>query len=416
MAVSAAGRTRADPYAALRLRDFRLYLVGNFLGTVGMEMLTVAVAWELYERTHSALALGGVGLAQVAPVFALTLPAGHVVDRFDRRHVLIAAQLLLAVSAFGLAVVSVTHAAVPLVYALLVGAGVSRAFQSPAKEALSAQLVPPELFGNSATWRSGSWQLAAVLGPATGGAVIGLAHSAAPAFVLAGLGAIVLAACIAPVRPRPHVRSAAGAGAFETLVAGLRFVWRTPLILATITLDMFAVLLGGTTMLLPIFAKDILHVGPAGLGWLLAAPATGAIVTAFALAHRGPLRRAGRALFVAVAAFGLATLGFALSRSFGLSLVLLALVGSFDMVSVVIRSTLLQVLTPDELRGRVAAVNGLFVGTSNELGGFESGVTAAWLGPVGSAVLGGLGAVLVAVVIFGAWPDLRRLGRLEEAG
>ncbi|HEX6630849.1 MAG TPA: MFS transporter, partial [Gemmatimonadaceae bacterium] len=181
------------------------------------------------------------------------------------------------------------------------------------------------------------------------------------------------------------------------------------------TLDMFAVLLGGTTMLLPIFAKDILHVGPTGLGWLLAAPATGAILTALVLAHRPPMRRAGRALFLAVAAFGAATAGFALSRSIGLSLLLLVLVGAFDMVSVVIRSTLLQLLTPDELRGRVAAVNGLFLGTSNELGGFESGVTAAWLGPVGSAILGGIGAITIAVLIFSAWPDLRRLGALEEA-
>jgi hypothetical protein len=240
-------------------------------------------------------------------------------------------------------------------------------------------------------------------------------HSAAPALLVAGAAALVLAACIAPVRPRPHVRHAAGASAFETLVAGLCFVWHTPLILATITLDMFAVLLGGTTMLLPIFAKDILHVGPTGLGWLLAAPATGAILTALVLAHRPPMRRAGRALFLAVAAFGAATAGFALSRSIGLSLLLLVLVGAFDMVSVVIRSTLLQLLTPDELRGRVAAVNGLFLGTSNELGGFESGVTAAWLGPVGSAILGGVGAITIAVLIFSAWPDLRRLGALEEA-
>jgi hypothetical protein len=178
---------------------------------------------------------------------------------------------------------------------------------------------------------------------------------------------------------------------------------------------MFAVLLGGTTMLLPIFAKDVLHVGPAGLGWLLAAPAVGATVTAVALAHRGPMRRAGRALFLAVAAFGAATAGFAISRIFGLSLLLLALVGAFDMVSVVIRSTLLQLLTPDALRGRVAAVNGLFLGTSNELGGFESGVTAAWLGPIGSAILGGVGAVVIAMLIFGLWPDLRRLRTLDDA-
>lgn len=405
---------RPDAYAALRIRDFRLYLIGNFLATVGMEMLTVAVGWELYERTGSALALGGVGLAQVAPVFALTLPAGHVVDRFDRRHVLIGAQLLLAVAAVGLLLVSALGAPVWLVYACLVAAGTARAFQGPAKEALSAQLVPPELFGNSATWRSGSWQLAAVLGPALGGVVIALTHSAVPAFALAAVAALILAGCTVPLRPRPYARPAS-VGALETLLAGLRFVWRSPLILATITLDMFAVLLGGATMLLPIFAKDVLRVGPSGLGWLLAAPAVGAIVTAFALAHRPPMRNAGRALLVAVVAFGASTVAFALSRSMPLSLVALALVGGFDMVSVVIRSTLLQVLTPDDLRGRVAAVNGLFIGTSNELGGFESGVTAAFLGPVGSVVLGGCGAMVVGVLVFAYWPQLRTLRTLETA-
>ena len=403
---------RPDPYAALRLRDFRLYLIGNFIGTVGMEMLTVAVGWELYERTGSALALGGVGLAQVLPVFLLTLPAGHASDRFDRKRVLVLAQLLLAASAFGLAVVSALGAAVPIVYLLLLAAGTGRAFAGPAKESLSPQLVPPSLFGNAATWRSSAWQLAAVLGPAAGGAVIGFRHSATPAFVLAGLAALVFAVLVAPVRPRAFRRSTHSSPG-ERLMAGIRFVWRSPMILATITLDMFAVLLGGATMLLPIFAKDILHVGPSGLGWLMAAPAAGALVTAFALAHRPPFRNAGRALFVAVIAFGIATAGFALSRRFELSLLMLALVGGADMVSVVIRSTLLQVLVPDDLRGRVAAVNGLFLGTSNELGGFESGVTAALLGPVGSALLGGVGAVITVLLVYALWPQLRTLRKLE---
>ncbi len=401
-----------DPYAALRYRDFRRFVLGNFLASMGVQMQTVAVGWDLYERTGSALALGGVGLAQILPIFVFTLPAGEAVDRLERKQVLVAAQAVMAASSVGLALVSASHAAVAIVYVLLFVNGIGRAFHGPAKDALQPQLLPLDLLANGATWRSGAFQLAAVSGPALGGLVIAASHSAVPAYFLDAAAALTFALLIRPVSPRPF-RRATGASPLETLVAGARFVWRTRILLAIITLDMFAVLLGGATMLLPVFAKDILRVGPSGLGWMLSAPAAGALITALVLAHQPPLRRAGPSLLWAVTGFGVATIVFGLSRSFPLSLLMLALLGGFDMVSVVVRSTLLQVLTPDDLRGRVGAINSLFIGTSNELGGFESGTTAALFGPVVSVVAGGIGSVVVVALVAWIWPEVRGFGALR---
>ncbi len=400
-----------DPYAALRFPDFRRFLSGYALASMGLQMQTVAVGWYLYERTGSALALGGVGLAQVVPIFALTLPAGQLSDRLDRKYVTIASFLLLMATSFGMAALSLVHGPIAVLYGLLVLFGIGRAFGATARDALAPQLLPIELLGNGATWRSGAFQLAAVLGPALGGFIIGLRHSATPAFVVTGLCSAAFAALMAGVRPRAYA-PAVGEGPWQRLVAGAHFVWQTRILIAIITLDMFAVLLGGATMLLPVYAKDILHVGPRGLGWLMAAPSAGAVLVALAVAH-APMRRAGRALLWAVSGFGLATAVFGLSRSFPLSLVALAFVGGFDMVSVIIRSTLVQVLTPDALRGRVAAINALFVGTSNELGGFESGAAAALFGPVIAVVGGGIGSLLVVAIVALVWPEVRRYGHLH---
>lgn len=402
---------RGDPYAAFRFADFRRFLAGNFLSSIGVQMETVAVGWYLYERTDSALALGGVGLAQVLPIFLLTLPAGHLADRIDRRRLLIAALALGALAALGLAGLSAANGAVALVYLCLVLNGVARAFIAPARDSLGPQLLPIELLGNGATWRSGAFQLAAVLGPSAGGLVIGLRHSATPAFVATAVLHLVFAALAAGVTPRRYVPVREGTP-MQIFVGGVRFIRKTRILLATITLDLFAVLLGGATTLLPIFAKDILHVGPRGLGWMMAAPSAGAVLVAIGLA-RHPLQRAGRALLCAVAGFGVATIAFGLSRSYPLSLVLLALIGGLDMVSVVVRSTLMQVLTPDELRGRVGAINALFVGTSNELGGFESGTTAALFGPVASVVAGGIGSIVIVLLVAKLWPEVGRYGRLD---
>lgn len=403
-----------DPYAALRFRDFRRFVLGHFLASIGVQMQTVAVGWYLYDRTGSALALGGVGLAQVLPIFLLTLPAGNLADRVDRRRLLLVALSLAALSSLGLAGVAYEHGAVALVFTFLALNGIARAFMSPSRDSLGPQLLPVALLGNGATWRSGAFQLAAFLGPALGGLVIGIRHTATPAFAATAALVLVFAVLVQDVTPRRYVPARDG-GPWQTLVAGIRFIWKTRILFAIITLDMFAVLLGGATMLLPIFAKDVLHVGPRGLGWMMAAPSLGAILVALPLA-RYPLKRAGKALLWAVTGFGAATAVFGLSRSFPLSLAMLALLGGFDMVSVVVRSTLMQVLTPDALRGRVGAINALFVGTSNELGGFESGTTAALFGPVASVVGGGIGSILVVIVVALLWPEVRRHGSLHAEG
>ncbi|MEO5509956.1 MAG: MFS transporter [Longimicrobiales bacterium] len=404
---------KADAYASLRFPDFRRFLVGHFLASLGLQMQTVAVAWYLYERTDSPLALGAVGLAQVLPIILLTLPAGHLADRFDRKHLLMLTVALQCLVSIGLAVVAHANGAIPLLYLLLVLNGIARAVVAPARDALGPQLLPLDLLGNAATWRSGLFQLSSVLGPAGAGFIIGTYHSATPAFVLTAGTLALFTFLLLPIEPRAYAANAGRGMTWHTLMAGVHFIREQRILIATITLDLFAVLLGGATMLLPVFAKDILHVGPRGLGWLMAAPSIGAMIVAIPLARK-PLQRAGPALLWAVAGFALATIAFGLSRSFTLSLILLALIGGFDMVSVVIRSTLMQVLTPDELRGRVGAINALFIGTSNELGGFESGVAAALLGPVRAVVYGGLGSMVVVAAVAKLWPEVRRFGALVE--
>lgn len=401
-----------DPYAALRFRNFRLLLAGTFLAVVAEQMLAVAVGWELYERTGAPLALGLVGLVQVLPVVLLALPAGHVADRFDRKWVTVAAMLLLVLCSLGLTALSLAQGPLPLVYACLLFVGVARSFQSPAAAALTAQAVPPEHFTNAATWESSAWQASAILGPALGGLVIATQHSATLVYAANVFVFLLVALLLGLMRPRPVAFSEERA-TLGSLLAGLRFIWSAKIILAAITLDMFAVLLGGATALLPIFARDILEVGPSGLGWLRAAPAVGALLAAVLIAHLPPLRRAGRTLLLVVAGFGAATIVFGLSQSFALSLLMLALLGALDNISVVIRSTLLLTRTPDEMRGRVNAVHFVFIGISNELGAFESGVAAALLGTVGAVVVGGIGTILVVLLVAMRWPEVRRLGRLN---
>jgi MFS family permease len=302
---------------------------------------------------------------------------------------------------------------VPWYFVFLFLIGVARAFSAPARWAIVPQVVPLESLSNAVTWNSSGWQVAATLGPALGGWVIAATGHAAGAYVLASVCALVCAALVAGIHLRP-VKRESRAVSLASLLAGLRFVWGTPLILATITLDLFAVLLGGATALLPIYASDILTVGPTGLGWLRAAPSIGALVMALVMAHRPPLRRAGRALLVSVAGFGVATVVFGLSHDPYLSFLMLALTGALDNVSIVVRGTLVQLLTPDEMRGRVSAVNAIFIVSSNELGAFESGVTAAWFGPVWSVVAGGIGTVLVVLAVMARWPQVLRLGPLHR--
>lgn len=406
---------RHDAYAALRYSDYALYMVGNVLSILGVLAQEAAIGWELYDRTGSAMALGLVGLVQVAPVFLLTFVAGHVADRFDRRRILMVTQVFMALASLALAWLSYANGPVSWIYVVLFFIGVNRAFLSPAAAALLPQLVPEEHFENAVTWQSTGFQVASVAGPALGGLLIAIHHSATDVYLVSAGLALVFLGCASMLRGRRAAYTAERM-TWQSLVAGFQFVMRTKIILATITMDMFAVLLGGATTLLPIFAKE-LGVGPTGYGWLRAAPSAGAFLMAVGIAHLPPMRKAGKTLLWAVAGFGAATIVFGLSKSFALSMAMLFLLGGLDAISVVVRSTLVQVRTPDALRGRVSAVNSLFIGTSNELGGFESGAVASLLNSaVASVVLGGIGTILVVLGIAWKWPEVRRLGRLREEG
>lgn len=405
---------RYDPYAALRYRDFRLLSVGSLVSSLGSQMLGVAIGWELYERTNSAFVLGMVGLVQVLPVLLLSLHAGHIADRFDRKLIVILSQALLVLCSLGLAGWSYANGSLLVAYICLLLIGGARAFGNPASSTLLPQTVPQEIFLNAATWSSSSWQLAAVFGPALGGFMIARFGSATAVYVVDAIAALTFLVLVMLI-PRRVVALSEEPATLRALLAGVGFIYRTKVILASITLDLFAVLLGGATALLPVFARDILHSGPTSLGWMRAAPSAGAIIVALVLAHRPPFKHAGKTLLVVVAGFGAATIVFGLSRSFLLSALMLGLLGAFDGISVVIRNTLVLVRTPDEMRGRVNAVHNVFIGASNELGSFESGVAAAFVGPIAAVVGGGIGTILVVIVIALMWPEVRQLGQIGEA-
>lgn len=403
--------SRSDPYAALRFRDYRLFALGNWASIMGQQMLSVAIGWELYERTHSALALGLVGLVQVLPVIFLALLAGQVADQFDRRMIVLITQGVLALCSIGLAVISYEQGLVLLIYLCLFVIGTARAFNNPARAALLPQLVPKEIFSNAVTWNSSGFQLAAMLGPALAGLLIAVQKSATWVYIFCALSALIFFGCIFLIKGRQAKRSTEPV-TLKSLAAGFSFVWQTKIILAALTLDLFAVLLGGATTLLPIYAKDILHVGPDGLGWLRAAPAIGAFIMALTITYLPTMSQAGKTLLWAVGGFGAATIGFGLSQSFWLSLLMLVLIGALDSISVVVRQTLVQLRTPDEMRGRVSAVNGMFISTSNELGGFESGLAASLFGPVLAVVGGGIGTIAVVIAVAIIWPEIRKLKSL----
>lgn len=425
--------TRRDPYAALRVRDFRLFLAGHLTSVLGVQMQTVAVGWQLYEQTSSALALGLVGLIQVIPMLGLALPAGHAADRFDRRRLLMNASLLASLSAVGLLVVTLLGGSPTWIYLCLFTSGVARAVQGPARSSLMPQLVPRPIFPNAVTWGVSGFELSSMAGPALGGALIAIFRSPAAVYSVATATSIFYVSMLALLTRRSYraqqsepdigkdtgkdagKTAEAGGADLEALAVGFKYVWRTKLLLATMTLDLFAVLLGGAVALLPIYARDILAVGPTGLGWMQAAPSFGAMMMALITTHLPPMRKAGKTLLWAVGGYGAATIVFGVSRSFPLSLLMLFLTGALDNISVVIRHTLVQTLTPDAMRGRVSAVNGMFINASNELGRFESGSVAALIGPVLSVVSGGIGTIVVVIGSAITWPQLRRFGRLDGA-
>jgi len=392
-----------DAYVSFRSRDFRLLLTGTFLTNFGMQMLSVAVSWDLYMQTHSALVLGNVGFVQVAPFLIFALYAGHVADRYDRRRVMLATQALLL---GGSVLLAVAPRSVALIYTCLFLIQMGRALQNPARQAMLPQIVPMEALNNAIAWHTSAFEIASVSGPALAGILVAAVGSGTVYVAQVGCALLTLG-CVWSMRYRGEGRGNGSAAEGQSLLEGLRFVWRNKLVLPAISLDLFAVLFGGATALLPIFAVDILHSGARGLGWLRAASSVGAILMAFGQAHSRPLRRPGVALLWAVAGFGAATVVFGFSRWMWLSFVMLMLLGGLDNVSVVLRQSLVQKKTPDAVRGRVLAVNSIFISCSNQLGAVESGWTAAWFGAVPSVVGGGLATILVVIAFAVGSADLR---------
>jgi len=401
------------PRAALRHRDFRLFLAVRFFSNVGHLIQMVAVGWQVYDLTHSPLDLGYVGLAVFLPQILCVLVTGAVADRFDRRRVALLFLSLETLSAAALLLLTLQGLTSVLpIFAVLVVAGFARAFLGPALQSVVPLVVPREHFTNAVAWSSTVWQVGVIGGPALGGLLYGFGPEMVYGLVTAFLVISVLAVSRMETRLKSETEQAP---MLQRLTAGMRFVWSRPVILGAISLDLFAVLFGGATALLPIFARDILMVGPWGLGLLRSAPAIGAAACAVWLAHHPLKKHAGLVMFSCVGGFGLATVIFGLSKNFALSLGTLVIMGCCDMVSVYVRQSLVQLWTPDAMRGRVSAVNLVFIGASNELGEFESGVTAAWFGTIPAVIIGGVGTLLVVGLWAWRFKELRQVNRLEDA-
>lgn len=400
------------PRAAFSYPNFRRYTAARLLANGSSEMQSVAVGWQIYEITHRPLDLGLVGLAQFLPGICLFLFAGHTADRIARDKILQACYWGFAVCSLLLLALALDNVQSPWpIYGVLLLNGTVRAFQAPAGQALLPLLVEEEDFSNAVAWSSSLFQLATVIGPLIGGLLYGITGSPVVVFSCSALCYGSASIALRAVRPRtePRTQRAASAG---LVLDGLRYIFRNRLILGAISLDLFAVLLGGAVALMPVFAEQILHIGAFGLGILRGAPAVGAIITAIAVAHWPLKRRAGYAMLACVFAFGVFTVLFGLSHSVVLSLCMLFLIGASDMVSVIVRHTMVQLATPDEMRGRVSAVNTVFIGASNEVGQFESGLTAHWFGTVPAVVLGGIGTMVIVAAWGLLFPSLRRVDTL----
>ena len=395
-----------------RHASFRRFWGARVLSSISFQMLAVAIGWHIYAITHSAFALGLVGLAQFLPMFALTLVVGHVADRYDRRRIAAVCQALEALAAVVfLAGTLGGWLSAPVIYVLAALVGAMRAFESPSVSSLLPSVVPRAELPRATAWSTSAGQAAQILGPAAGGLLYGLGPSAV---YLASAIAFIAAATLVwsiPLRTKPAARAPV---TLESVFSGIAFIRRQPVILGALSLDLFAVLFGGATALLPIFARDVLQTGPLGLGLLRSAPAVGALAGTIWLAHFPLRNRPGVAMFGGVIAFGAATIVFGLSHSFVLSLVSLAVLGASDVISVVVRLSLVQLRTPDEMLGRVSAVNALFIGTSNQLGEFESGVTAGWWGAVPAVLVGGMATIAVALLWIRLFPVLAQTETLEE--
>lgn len=405
-----------DAYAVLRIKDFRMFILARFLLTFGIQMQSVIVGWQVYKITHDPFSLGLIGLAEAIPFLGVALFAGHVADSMNRRRIILVTVIAYLLGAIALLLLSLHLYAkvngVFAIYVVIFATGFARGFFYPAQSAFMAQIVPRELYANSSTWNSTIWHIAAVSGPAFGGLIYGFigveaAYTTVIAFV------IVSFIFFLQMRNLPLPLREVKEGLLKSLSAGIRFVFGNQILLGALALDMFAVLFGGAVAMLPVFAAEVLMTGPQGLGFLRAAPAAGAVIMALVLAYRPPLKHAGVNLLIAVAGFGFSIILFAISRNFYFSLAMLALSGMFDNVSVIIRSTIIQLYTPDNMRGRVASVNSIFVGSSNEIGSFESGLAAKLLGLVPSVIFGGTMTLLIAATTGRFSPKLRKLNLHE---
>jgi len=407
---------KPDPYALWKSANYRYYAGSWFLITFSRRIEFVAVSFylvKLYgDPKQESLLLGILGLVQALPVMLLSIPGGQLADRFNRLRVMTLSFSLGILSAAGLVAVALfVGDATWWFYLLLAIGAVGWALGNPSRQAMLPSLISTELFPTGVAWNSSVFYIASVTGPIVGGAMVAMFDTMAPAFTLVLLCRIAAIAAISRIRYHSAIHTEQSIS-WKSVVAGIQFVWNTPLILATITLDLFAVLLGGVTYLLPVYAA-MLGVGAIGYGVLMSADMVGAICMAVLLAHRPPLRRAGVTLLWAVAGFGAATIVFGLSQWFWLSLLMMFLIGALDNISVVVRHTLVQMLTPDEMRGRVSAVNSIFIVASNDLGGMESGFTARLFGPVASVVAGGVGTILVVLAAMRIWPQILKIGSLD---
>jgi MFS family permease len=401
-----------DARAAFRYPAFMKFQLARFFIVVATEMQAVAVGWQVYEITKRPLDLGLVGLAQFLPGMLLFLVSGHAADRFNRRNVLILCDVGFA-ACFALLIGITLRGAVSIIpiFAILVLLGVVRAFNGPVSRAMLPHLVPPEHFAGSVAWASSFFQAATILGPILGGLIYAWARGPVAVYACALVGGVI-ATVLSLQLPEQEKARARPVASFSNVFEGFRYIWREKVILGAISLDLFAVLLGGAVALLPVYAREVLNAGPWALGILRSAPGVGAGIMAIAIAHRPLKNRAGATMLWCVAAFGLCTIIFGVSRSFAISLLALFFVGASDMVSVIVRATLIQVKTPDEMRGRVNAVDMVFIGASNELGQFESGITAQWFGAVPAVILGGIGAIVVTGLWAWMFPQLRRVNQL----
>jgi MFS family permease len=413
------GKREHDAYAVLRIKDFRMFILARFMLTFGIQMQSVIVGWQVYKITHDPFSLGLIGLAEAIPFLSVALFAGHVADTMNRRRIILVTVVAYLLGAVALLFTSLHlknsywSSGVFAIYSVIFATGFARGFLHSAQSAFMAQIVPRELYPNSSTWNSTIWHIAAVSGPAFGGLIYGFAGIVAAYSTVIGF-VILSFIFFIRMKNRPLPVREKKEGLFESLSTGIRFVFTNQILLSAMALDMFAVLFGGAVAMLPVFASEVLNAGPQGLGFLRAAPAAGAVLMALVLAYRPPLRHAGVNLLIAVAGFGFSIILFAISRNFYFSLAMLALSGMFDNVSVIIRSTIIQLYTPDNMRGRVASVNSIFIGSSNEIGSFESGLAARLLGLVPSVIFGGTMTLIIAAGTGRFSPKLRKLN-LHEA-